>query len=642
MNPKMKDITKKHLIEEIKELHQRIAELEKSETELQQAVKVLKEEKNKAYKYFDIAEVILVAIDANQKVTFINEKGCEILGYSEDEIMSKNWFDNFVPDRDRNRVRAAFAELLAGNVNLVEYFENPVLTKNSEEKIIAWHNTVLKDEKENIIGILSSGEDVTKCKLQEESLRESQERYRKLVQESVEAIYMFDPETKLVLEANNAFLALLGYTAEEVRTLTLYDLISRNNDSIDAYVHHILSSGAITIGEREWKRKDKTLIDVQVTAGKLRQAGKDICFVVARDIREQKQAETALQKSEGKLYAMLQAISDHISMIDKDLNILWANKPAKKLFGDDIIGRRCYEVFHKRNAPCEPYPCSVLKTYQDGKIHENYIQLMDKNGKMMYFHCTANVALRDERGKPTAVLQVCRNITRQKLAENELQLAKERLQALSKRLLENIETERRRIARELHDDIGQELTLLRTNLQNIAASKDQISESDIEENIVIVDRLFQRIHDLSFNLRPAILDDLGLLPALRWYTDRLAQSAKLNVRFIVDLPDHTLPGEIETACFRVSQEALTNVVRHAKAQEITVELRQNEEKLKLTVVDDGIGFDVKFAKARAATGESFGLLGMQERVILAGGSIEIESVPERGTKVRACFPLRQD
>ena len=638
----MKDITKKQLIEEIKELHQRIAELKKSETELQQAVNVLKEEKNRSYKYFDIAEVILVAIDANQKVTFINKKGCEILGYSEDEIMSKNWFNNFVPDHDRNRVRACFAELMAGNVDLVEYFENPVVTKNRGEKIIAWHNTLLKDEKENVIGILSSGEDVTKCKLQEEALRESQERYRKLIQESVEAIYMFDPETKLVLEANNAFLALLGYTAEEVLTLTLYDFILRNKESIDAYVHHILSSGAITIGERAWKRKDKTLIDVQVTAGKLRQAGKDICFVVARDIREQKQAETALQKSEGKLYAMLQAISDLMSMIDKDFNILWANEPAKKLFGDDIIGKRCYEVFHKRNAPCEPYPCRVLKTYQDGKIRENYIQLMDKNGKIMYFHCTANVALRDERGKPTAVLQVCRNITRQKLAENELQLAKERLQALSKRLLENIETERRRIARELHDDIGQELTLLRTNLQNIAASNDQISESDIEENIVIVDRLFQRIHDLSFNLRPAILDDLGLLPALRWYTDRLAQSAKLNVRFIVGRLAHTVPGEIETACFRVSQEALTNVVRHAKAQKITVELRQNEEKLKLTVIDDGIGFDVKFAKARAATGESFGLLGMQERVILAGGSIEIESVPERGTKVRACFPLRQD
>src|SRR4030065_2747754 len=130
MNPQMKDITKKQLIEEIKELHQRIAELEKSETELQQAVKVLKEEKNKAYKYFDIAEVILVAIDANQKVTFINEKGCEILDYSEDAIMSKHWFDNFVPDRDRNRVRAGFAELMAGNVDLVEYFENPVFKKN--------------------------------------------------------------------------------------------------------------------------------------------------------------------------------------------------------------------------------------------------------------------------------------------------------------------------------------------------------------------------------------------------------------------------------------------------------------------------------------------------------------------------------
>jgi signal transduction histidine kinase len=112
-------------------------------------------------------------------------------------------------------------------------------------------------------------------------------------------------------------------------------------------------------------------------------------------------------------------------------------------------------------------------------------------------------------------------------------------------LLENIENERRHIARELHDDIGQELTLLRKNLQNMHAAKDQMYESNIEENIVIVDRMFQQIHDLSFNLRPAILDDLGLIPALRWYTDRLAQSAKSNIRFIVDLLDHVVPAERE-------------------------------------------------------------------------------------------------
>ena len=466
------------------------------------------------------------------------------------------------------------------------------------------------------------------------------EHYRNLIQQSVEAIYMFDPETGRLLDMNNAFLEFLGYTAEEASTLTVYDFVADKRENIDAYIDHVLLSGATTIGERLWLRKDKTLMNVQVTANKIFHEGKNICFVVARDITEQKRAEAALQESEEKLNAMLQAISDHMSMIDKDFNILWANKTVKKLFGDDIIGKRCYEVYHKRNAPCEPYPCHMLKAYQDGKIHENDTQLIDKDGKILYFHCTANVALRDKRGKPAAVLEVSRNITEQKKAEIELHAAKERLQILSKRLLEILENERRCIARELHDDIGAELTLMKLNLQNMYLSNSQISRNYIKDNIAIVDRLFQRIHDLSFSLRPTILDDLGLIPALRWYTDRLAQSAKSNIRFIVDLLDHAVPAERETVCFRVAQEALTNIVRHAKAQLVTVELMQEKEQLKLTIRDDGIGFDVESSQNRTARGESFGLLGMQERVILAGGTIEIESMPAKGTEVRVCFPLK--
>jgi signal transduction histidine kinase len=235
---------------------------------------------------------------------------------------------------------------------------------------------------------------------------------------------------------------------------------------------------------------------------------------------------------------------------------------------------------------------------------------------------------------------IARDITRQKQMETELHMTTERLQSLSKQLLVILENERRHIARELHDDIGQELTLLRNNLQNMHAVKDQMSENNIEENIVIVDRLLQRTHDLSFELRPAILDDLGLLPALRWYANRLAQSAKFNIRFIADPLDHAVPTEIETACFRVAQETLTNVVRHSNARLVTVDLKWEEERLKLAIRDNGIGFDVKSAQERTAWGESFGLLGMQERVILAGGTIEIESVPAKGTVVRVCFPLK--
>ena len=147
----------------------------------------------------------------------------------------------------------------------------------------------------------------------------------------------------------------------------------------------------------------------------------------ARDVTDHKQTEEALRKSNEKLDAMLRSIGDHMSMMDKDLNIVWANKTAKKVFGNDIVGKKCFEAYHGKKAPCEPYPCLTLKAFQDGKVHEQEIEAIDKDGKILYYHCTANIALRDKDGKPTTVLEIARDITDRKCAEEALQKSQEKL-----------------------------------------------------------------------------------------------------------------------------------------------------------------------------------------------------------------------
>jgi signal transduction histidine kinase len=221
----------------------------------------------------------------------------------------------------------------------------------------------------------------------------------------------------------------------------------------------------------------------------------------------------------------------------------------------------------------------------------------------------------------------------------QVRAGRERLQILSRQLVRAQEDERRRLAHELHDEIGQSLTAAQLNLQVLSCQSDRAEWSGrLEDSLSLIDRVLQQVRTLSLDLRPAMLDDLGLVAALRWYVHRQAERASLVAHFVAELPALRGLSELETICFRIAQEALTNVVRHARARHVSVELCQCGAELHLTICDDGIGFDVPEARSQAA-GASLGLLGMHERALLIGGQIAIESAPGRGTRVCARFPL---
>jgi PAS domain S-box-containing protein len=231
-------------------------------------------------------------------------------------------------------------------------------------------------------------------------------------------------------------------------------------------------------------------------------------------------------------------------------------------------------------------------------------------------------------------------VIRQARLFEQLDVAHKQLQALSRRLVEAEETERRRIAHELHDEIGQALTAIHINLQTLQHPMDRAEFMPrLEENIDIVEQTLQQVRNLSLDLRPSSLDDLGLVATLRWYVDRQSQRGGFDAQFVAEPSEIELPPALEISCFRVVQEALTNVLRYAQAQRVRVELRKREAELRLTIHDDGVGFDVQAALNRAARGASLGLLGMQERVLLGGGQIDLESRPEHGATIRVRFPL---
>jgi signal transduction histidine kinase len=201
------------------------------------------------------------------------------------------------------------------------------------------------------------------------------------------------------------------------------------------------------------------------------------------------------------------------------------------------------------------------------------------------------------------------------------------------------EQERRRIARDLHDVIGQALTAVKLNLETLRrVPPGQPMDADLRRSIAIVDQAMRDIRDVAIELRPAILDDLGLVAAARWHLSRQGRLVGYRTSFAADAIPLGLDDEIESACFRVLQEALTNVARHARATRVRVELRRTADDILLVVDDDGVGFEVLGSRRRQGRCPTLGLTGMSERACSIGGSIDISSTPGHGTRIRARFP----
>lgn len=268
--------------------------------------------------------------------------------------------------------------------------------------------------------------------------------------------------------------------------------------------------------------------------------------------------------------------------------------------------------------------------------------LADSSSRLAAGDLSARTGLpygRDELGQLTRTFDQMAQVLERH--ESERERAKHKLQVLSHRLVEAQESERRHIARELHDQIGQALTVAQMNLQAALQSVNGRERTlRLKECLDVVENTLEQVHDLSLNLRPSMLDDLGLEPALRWLTERQASLADLRCELRAEHLSNQLDPVVKTECFRVAQEALTNVIRHAKARTVIVELQNEDGLLHLRVRDDGVGFDVAAAREEAVRGASLGLLSMEERTALAGGGLEYESKPGQGTEVHAWFPTR--
>ena len=346
----------------------------------------------------------------------------------------------------------------------------------------------------------------------------------------------------------------------------------------------------------------------------------------ARERRAHIEVQRALELSERRYRAVVEDQSELIIRMLPDSTVTFVNRAYCRYYGlqpDQLLGRVMLESLSPENR--EALRRSLAGLSAQSPTYERDALVRDAAGEERWTHWVAR-GIFDARGVLAEVQSVGRDVTE--------------LRRLSRRLLEVQEAERRSLARELHDDIGQALTALKLNLEGVARARDGAAlRARVAEALETTRHAIERVRALSLNLRPSQLDDLGLAAALRSHLDRQAALARLAPHLEVAEPPAGLGLEIESACFRVAQEAINNVVRHAAAGNIWLQLAFGDGRMALTVRDDGRGFDVPAARRRAAAGASLGVVSMQERVALAGGVFEIRSAPGAGTLVAASFPL---
>lgn len=365
---------------------------------------------------------------------------------------------------------------------------------------------------------------------------------------------------------------------------------------------------------------------------------------ITRDITERKQAEVALRKSEAVLELVLNSIPQGVFWKDRRSRYLGANRVARNAMGvtesDSVVGMTDFDVPTFRPAQAECFVTTdreVMDSNQPKYAIEEFMTL--PNGSTIWLE-TNKVPMHDTDGNVSGVLGTWEDVTEHKWASEGLRAGHERLAKLSQQLLAAQESERRQVARELHDEIGQMLTAVSLNLRHLKSVCGPDTHSELDAGLGLISHAMTQVRDLSLSLRPPMLDLLGLDAAVRSCVEQHRRQTGCDVQLEINLESRLSP-ELEITCYRVIQSALTNITRHAQASQISVEIREEDLGLELAVRDNGIGLDLDRFRERSEQGECFGILAMQERVQFLGGSFRIDSAatPGTGTSIHAHFPL---
>ena len=607
-------------------------------------------------------------------LTFLNEAYCRYFNLTRAGILGKPFFPLVHPD-DMELLRRHHESFSAGKQ--VATVEHRVLKPDGTVAWQRWTDRAITDASGQIVEFQSVGSDIT----EKRNLEVQQQQQLQFLQTLIDTIpipIFYRDALGRHMGCNEAFEKVVGCSRAEVVGKTMPEVCPPG--WVDATAVHdeaLLAHPGQQVFSAQLPFADGSVHEVLVSRATFHAVDGAVAGIVATlqdvtDIRRQNQELTTLNAVSAKISTsmdlkellsevsgMLSAGMDiragHLMLYDESRDVLlppvacWGvpedfRVRMNELATAGVCG--CREAVRTRQAylipdlGSESVPESLRQAAEDLTWRSCLaVPLMAQNsiqGVMVLFRSsTAEFAVRDTPFYTTMGQQIGLAIQRSRLYD-ELRAGNERLQTLSRRVVEVQEEERQNIARELHDEIGQLLTGLKLTLGMAARASGNESERYRSEAENLASNLMERVRSLSLDLRPAMLDDLGLVPALMWYFGRYTAQTGVKVGFRQNGPSMRYAPALETAAYRIVQEALTNVARHAGVSHVDVRVTMGTEVLRLDVQDKGEGFD---SEGSLSSGQTAGLSGMQERAVLLGGRLDIIARPGKGTRIRAELPV---
>ncbi|MEG5036497.1 PAS domain S-box protein [Microcoleus sp. AT3-D2] len=556
------------------------------------------------------ANSVIIRYDTQGRIRYINDYGVKLLGYEEHQILGRTLFETIIPDIETSgRDVKPFVHDLLRNPQLYPQGESENLCRDGRRVWMAWSNQAIFNEQGDVVEILSVGNDTTQRRQAEEALQRSEAKFRNIFENSQVGIYRVRLSDGLLLNANQRHANLFGFDSPE-EIMGLEHVIGYYADPSDHQhlIELLKRDREVRSFEAQMRKRDGTLF-WGLFSLYLNADGDYIEGVIA-DISDRKQAEVALQASEAELQALFSAIPDPLCVLTAEgqvIDIIKGNPSYGEEYREDCTGKILHQLFAKEQADeLLGYIQQVLRTQQILTVE--YSTFL--NGRETW--TSSHIApFRHEQ-----VIWLARDITALKQAEEA-----------------SILEERNRMAREIHDTLAQAFTGI---LAQVGAA-NQVLTDDVEAaqaHLNLIKELARtglvEARRSVVALRPQLLEEGSLQSALHRLIAQIRTAAMdTTLYYEIEGAVYSLPTEVESNLLRMGQEALTNAIRHANADEIRVQLVYDRNQFCLRVKDNGQGFGV----GSIPSSEGFGLLGMSERAERIGAQLTIRSQPGQGTEI---------